>query len=416
MRYLTILLLGLAGLSSPLPAQFSGGPGDGFTQRRTIQLDLTGVPVGVRPLYVGGSSDGFDQAGSVFSLNGQSLTVLYSGGRGDGFDRAGSFLTLSGQSLAILYSGGQGDGFDRAGSSLTLGGQTLAILYGGGQGDGFDQAREASTLNGEAMAILFGGGPGDGFSEEPFAGSLAGTMFMLYSGGSGDGFDRAFGVATLSGFNLAGLFKGGSGDGFDHATYFGSVPLPLLLIRFDAFPEQDYVLIRWETEEEVTTDYFTVEKTRDGREFAFVGQTDAAGFSEPGERLYYELEDQQPYLGSSFYRLKTTDFDGAISLSHLVEVQFSDVRADWDFQVFPNPNTGSQVNVYPSGLETGKTLQLEILDANGRHLLQRSLITTGLGHRFDLPNQLAAGSYLLRMTDAAGRVKAKLLLVGKLGY
>ncbi len=416
MHYLMILSLALAGLSSPLLAQFSGGSGDGFSLRLSIQLDLTGIPLGVRPLYAGGTADGADQAGGVFAMAGQSLSVLYTGGRGDGFDRSVGSLTLGGQAVAILYGGGSGDGFDRAGESSTLGGQAIAVLYGGGQGDGFDQAQQATTLSGQALAVLYRGGLGDGFSEELFAGSLAGTMFMLYSGGPGDGFDRALGAATLDGFNLAGLYRGGSGDGFDHATYLGSVPLPLLLIRFDAFPEQDYVLIRWQTEEEVTTNYFTVEKTRDGHEFTFVGQTEAAGFSEAGERLYYELEDRQPYLGSSFYRLKTTDLDGAISLSHLVEVQFSDVHADWDFQIFPNPNTGSQVNVLPSGLALGNRLTLEIFDAHGRHLFQRALTTNDAGHRLDLPNKLSTGSYLIRMTDAAGVVKAKLLLVGKLGY
>ncbi|MBC6992847.1 T9SS type A sorting domain-containing protein [Neolewinella lacunae] len=413
MRYLTTLLLGLAGLSPPLLAQFSGGPGDGFTQRRTIQLDLTGVPVGVRPLYLGGSDDGFARAGGAFSLTGQSLTVLYGGGRGDGFDRAGGSLTLGGQSLAILYGGGPGDGFDRSSNSLTLSGQTLAILYGGGPGDGFDRSSNSLTLGGQTLAILYGGGPGDGFDKQTFAGSLAGTMFMLYGGGPGDGFDRAIVAATLGGFNLADLYRGGAGDGFDYATYFGSIPLPLLLIRFEAFPEQDYVLIRWQTEDEVATDYFTIEKTRDGRDFAFVGETEAAGFSEPGERLDYQLKDHQPYPGTSFYRLMTTDLDGAISLSHLVEVQLSDARANWDFLLFPNPNTGSQVNVRPSGLEPGATVTLEIFDAAGKHLLQRTLTATGADHRFELQRKLSPGSYLIRMTDAAGIIKAKLLLVGR---
>ncbi len=413
MRYAIIWLIGLLSFSNPLSAQFLGGQGDGFSRRLTIQLDLTGVPVGVRPLYVGGGGDGADQAFGTFSLGGQTLAVLYGGGWGDGFDQASASFTIGGQSVAILYGGGEDDGFDWAGNSVTLGGQALAVLYQGGSGDGFDREGSTHTLSGQTLAILYEGGSGDGFDRQQFVGSLAGGMFMLYSGGSGDGFDRASGLFALNGVSLSGLYAGGQGDGFAQETYFGSIPVPLLLIRFDAFPEQDYVLIQWLTENEVATDFFTVEKTRDGRDFSLVGQTAAAYFSEPGERLYYELKDQEPYVGTSYYRLTTTDLDGAISLSHLVEVQLSGNPVDWDFQLFPNPNTGSQVNVRPTGIGVGERLVLEIFDSQERQLLQQVLRTNGEAHRFDLPTQLSAGSYLIRMIDERGSTRAKLLLVGR---
>lgn len=309
--------------TSSLSAQFAGGSGDGFANRVSIQLDLTGVPIGVRPLYSGGPGDGFDRQSASAFIAGGDASQLFGGGPGDGFDQSITNATLSGQEIFVLYSGGSGDGFDRNAFTANLSGQSVTGLFMGGSGDGFDQAAAAGALNGQSLAGLFSGGAGDGFDQYTFAGDLNGAMFSLYAGGAGDGFDEASGNFALNGQSLAVLYAGGAGDGFDTELYLGVLPLPLTLISFDAFPRKDFVLLQWVTEDEVATDFFTIEKTQDGRDFVVVGDTDAAGESEPGERLHYEMEDGAPYNGTSFYRLQTTDLDGAISLSHLVEVNYS---------------------------------------------------------------------------------------------
>lgn len=403
------LLLALA-CSGGVFAQFNGGSGDGFTQGITIQLDLTGVPIGVRPLYVGGSGDGADQNQTAFIVAGIDPAQLFQGGSGDGFDRSSASVALSGQNILVLYGGSSGDGFDRSSFTATLGGETFTGLFSGGPGDGFDGGAAAGALNGESLAGLFAGGPGDGFDQFLFAGDLNGAMLTLFAGGAGDGFDEASGNFALNGQSLNILYAGGAGDGFDTELYLGVLPLPLTLISFDAFPRKDFVLLQWVTEDEVATDFFTIEKTRDGRDFASVGTTDAAGDSEPGERLYYGMEDHAPYNGTSFYRLQTTDLDGAISLSHLVEVNYS-ADADWNFVLFPNPNTGRQLGFRPEGIEPGTDLYFEVLDIQGRALLRREFTVDGSDEQFQLNTPLPSGSYLIRVTDKAGDTKAKILIV-----
>jgi hypothetical protein len=113
------------------------------------------------------------------------------------------------------------------------------------------------------------------------------------------------------------------------------------------------------------------------------------------------MEDRTPYTGTSFYRLKTTDFDGAISLSHLVEVEYATADG-WDFALFPNPNTGRQLGFRPEGLEDGKQLFFEVLDVQGRALLNETFATNGGDHQFQLTTKLATGSYLIRVTDERG--------------
>ncbi|MEM6396631.1 MAG: T9SS type A sorting domain-containing protein [Bacteroidota bacterium] len=416
MRFLItcLCLIGLAHLGEVfLHAQYAGGSGDGHDQIITIQTDLGGIPVGVRPLYGGGSGDGFDQNRQQTAIDGQSIVIVYSGGRGDGFDQNLQSSTLSGQDLADLYAGGSGDGFDRIAAAFTLDGTMLDILYAGGKGDGFDKSLSTSIIDGTSIAGLYSGGIGDGFDRSDFAGGLMGEMFMLYAGGPGDGFDRNRASFTLSGTDLAHIYGGGPGDGFDVNRFEGVVPLPLRLISFSALPQVDFVLIKWETEDEINTDFFTIEKTRDGRDFSWVGEQEAAGFSEPGERLHYEQKDYDPYLGTSFYRLQTTDFDGTISLSHLVEVNYATTADDWDFTLFPNPNTGKHFSIEPEGLEPNRECLIELVDAQGRLIFQQRLPAEDIdGQRFELAEPLPGGSYLIRLSDDTGEGKAKILLVG----
>lgn len=408
---ITTLLLGL---SPPLVAQFGGGPGDGVDDSDSPQLNLDGIPSGLRPLYGGGPGDGFDQLTASVALDGQSAAAIFGGGRGDGADRFAGSFGLEGSDLAVLYGGSSGDGFDREIGSTSLSGVSTNVLYGGSAGDGFDRLSVNFALDGTSIASLYGGGGGDGFDRRLASLALDGTQLdALFGGGAGDGFDRNTGAFTLSGQDLAVLFGGGIGDGYDDAFFDGVIPLPLTLISFDAFPEEDFVLLRWVTEDEVSTDFFTIEKTRDGRAFDWVGETPAAGFSEPGEQLHYNLRDEAPYQGTSFYRLKTTDFDGAISLSHLVEVNYAQAT-NWGFTLFPNPNTGKHFSLRTDGVSDQQLLRLQIFDAYGKQLLERDFTSVpGGASRFNLTRRLPAGSYLIRVAQPqTGETQAKILLVG----
>lgn len=412
MRYANFLLI-LCLLPVALLAQFDGGEGDGYSRRTTIQLDLEGIPAGTRALYSGGSGDGFHSASESSSLSGITLVGIYSGGQGDGYANFRTSATLAGENLAQIFSGGAGDGYAALRTSLSLNGASLANIYAGGQGDGYADLSKTLFLDGEELTSLFAGGAGDGYASLAHASGLMGfSPSVLYSGGAGDGYDHNRTSRSLNGEDQAVLYSGGDGDGFDVARYEGIIPLPLTLISFDAFPETDYVLLKWVTEDEVATDFFTVEKTKDGRDFAWVGETPAAGYSEPGEQIHYEMRDEHPYDGTSYYRLETTDFDGAISYSQLVAVNFANARG-WDFTLFPNPNTGRHFSVKMDGVETGERVNLAVTDAQGRVLLREQITYDPANpYRFDFQHQLPPGSYLIRL-DQRQETQAKLLIVGR---
>lgn len=393
-------------------AQYLGGDGDGFVSTTILQLDITGVPAGIRPLFVGGAGDGFSDAISLTSPNGTDLTNLYTGGDGDGFDQQSTFTALEGTTLEGLFAGGEGDGFDIQSYTASLEGESITGLFIGGDGDGFDVQQFEASLNGTTVTGLFTGGDGDGFDVHLFAGGLMGEILTLYNGGDGDGFDQSSTSHTISGQSMASLYSGGDGDGFDVTRYEGIVPLPLTLISFEAIPEATFVVLKWITEDEQSTDFFIIEKTKTGQSFDYVGQLDAAGFSEPGERIHYELIDEQPWQGTSFYRLKTTDFDGAVSLSHLVEVQYDRPGQEHSFELFPNPNTGQHFSLRLQGYQPNERCFFEVISMHGQQLFQGQFYPGNeTSHRFELPQSLSSGSYLIRLRSEDGKVDSKILLI-----
>ncbi|MEM7574795.1 MAG: choice-of-anchor Q domain-containing protein [Bacteroidota bacterium] len=109
--------------------------------------------------------------------------------------------------------------------------------------------------------------------------------------------------------------------------------LPVEWLYFRAQPRDKKVLLSWATATEVSSDYFQVERSADGREFAALDRVTAAGFSE--ELQTYEWRDESPLSGSNFYRLRQVDLDSTFSFSELQYVWLEGTSAGPT--VFPNP-------------------------------------------------------------------------------
>src|SRR5205085_7919102 len=63
----------------------------------------------------------------------------------------------------------------------------------------------------------------------------------------------------------------------DFATAQSNVPLPIELLKFDAYVRNGNVLTSWETASETNNDYFVVERSTDAKNFEKVGVIDGSG-------------------------------------------------------------------------------------------------------------------------------------------
>ncbi len=316
--------------------------------------------------------------------------------------------------LLAQFSGGNGDGHDFNELSLSTTGYDASGLFAGGNGDGYDFNELTLTTTGYDASGLFTGGNGDGYDFNELSLTTTGyDASGLFAGGNGDGHDFSELTLTTTGYDASGLFAGGNGDGHDMSEILG-VFLPLTLLSFEAIPHEKFVLLKWTTTDEEDTDYFTIEKTRAGHNFvALETQLPAAGSSAPGEQLAYELKDHSPWNGTSYYRLRTTDFDGAFLLSELRKVTYHQA-VDWDFSLFPNPNDGRQLSVALRAAAGEPALELNLFTADGQLVLQQTLPNDREDgtFRLNLPGgRLSAGSYVVHLKTLEGEQKTKVLVV-----
>jgi len=114
-------------------------------------------------------------------------------------------------------------------------------------------------------------------------------------------------------------------------------PLPVELLFFTASPvDNKEVLCIWKTASEINNDYFTVERSIDGINFQKTGIVDGSGNS--SAVLNYSFTDKHPYMATSYYRLRQTDFNGTYSYSQVVAVRIFENASD--ILVYPNPSNG----------------------------------------------------------------------------
>jgi len=142
----------------------------------------------------------------------------------------------------------------------------------------------------------------------------------------------------------------------------GGNALPVELMRFDATEEGEEVLIEWETALELNTSYFMVEKSRDGQNFELVSRDDASGLSTRSHQ-YYEVLDENPYTGMSYYRLKMVDLDGSYSYSDLKAVE---IKITAEVMLFPNPVFDILYVKY--GEESNEKVLIEVYNQQGQLL------------------------------------------------
>lgn len=176
----------------------------------------------------------------------------------------------------------------------------------------------------------------------------------------------------------------------------GSNPLPVELLTFGAVVNGNFVDITWSTASESNSDHFEVEATPDGSIFRTVGIAAAAGHSQ--STLDYAMRDEQPYSGTSYYRLKQVDQDGTIAFSDLVAVQY-DARERTTMVLYPNPSTGV-LNVMP--VEAEGTFSIEVMDATGRTALLSERTMNGAAMLELDASALRDGRYVVVVTDANG--------------
>lgn len=110
--------------------------------------------------------------------------------------------------------------------------------------------------------------------------------------------------------------------------------LPVRLIHFTGFLEDKSVLLSWRTATETSNDFFSIERSADGRNFTETGRVQGRGTTT--EPQNYRFSDDNPLPGLNYYRLRQVDFDGQFSYSKVVSVQVGGASGA---RLYPSPAT-----------------------------------------------------------------------------
>ncbi len=171
-------------------------------------------------------------------------------------------------------------------------------------------------------------------------------------------------------------------------------PLPIELLSFDArLNSENTVDVHWITATEINNNFFTVEKSQNGKDFVPFRTVVGAGNST--NILNYQTTDENPFTGISYYRLKQTDFDGRYSYSPVSQIKLFD--SETGFNIFPNP-AENEFFVSLSAKETAE--KFFVTEMNGKVILEIDLhqqYTNGNLIRISTQT-LAAGVYLAGTT------------------
>ena len=165
-------------------------------------------------------------------------------------------------------------------------------------------------------------------------------------------------TATVQSLNCTEINLFIQGPGISTENIYCSAVLPVELAYFKAIPEVNFVKLLWKTESELNNDFFTLERSRDARTWETIKIMDGAGNS--NSPLTYKEVDEAPLPGTSYYRLKQTDFDDQYSYSPVQAV----TRPETDevpIRVFPNP-VSNELNLFTDGRAL---TEVQVFDLHG---------------------------------------------------
>lgn len=149
--------------------------------------------------------------------------------------------------------------------------------------------------------------------------------------------------------------------------------LPVTLLSFTVANETDGgVLVKWSTANEQDNDFFTIERSKDGKVFEIIGTEDGSGTSM--NQLDYSFYDASPINGKAYYRLKQTDYNGEFEYFGAVALERTPVEEEFNLvSVGPNPFT-DYFTVNFSSPSDGIT-ELHLINAKGEVVVNEKIHT-----------------------------------------
>lgn len=307
----------------------------------------------------------------VISANGNNAID----GLGDGVGGGGAGGTIilninqvNAQDLQVQVKGGNGANVDNLGDDRCFG-------PGGGGSGGVIALSDQIDLT-EITADLTGGIPGI---------TLNSTSELNCSGSSNGATAGGNGIVRNSVFVPTGLLDPGSGC---------FTPTPVDYLYFKLQPQDNMVHLEWATAREKDNDYFSIERSENGKDFYEIARVSGKGTYNGVST--YTINDNNPLFGLSYYRIKQVDYDRKSAYTGIEPVRFS--AGEMLLSVYPNPvqsQDNLNISIY-SPLDGEATLRIYTLLGEEKYTATYG-VTKG-AQKLDLPmNNFSTGWYVIHL-------------------
>lgn len=154
--------------------------------------------------------------------------------------------------------------------------------------------------------------------------------------------------------------SGGSGGLCVPAATYTNIVLPVRLTSFTFQESREGIKLEWSTSEEVNSNRFEVQRSKDAISFQTVGTIISQGNSSVLQK--YHFTDSQPTPGYNYYRLLMVDNDNSSKFSHIIAVKY---LPKGDIEVAPNPASVNDIYVNTKGF---KVESVKLISVVGREI------------------------------------------------
>lgn len=185
------------------------------------------------------------------------------------------------------------------------------------------------------------------------------------------------------------------------------IALGLEIINFNGVPENRRNFIYWETANDENIAHFTLERSKNGQEWEYVGTVNSAQSS---DGHYYSMYDEHPYSPFTYYRVKQMNMEGEIEITTVISVSQGDLDNNWVSNLLPNP-TSNEFSFQYQGSNFNEPLKVVILNSLGmvvyteeHEVKNKAAITINT-------TQLANGTYQVMMVQGDNKMNKKLSII-----
>ena len=176
------------------------------------------------------------------------------------------------------------------------------------------------------------------------------------------------------------------------------IVLPVKLGSFVVHKVNRSAELNWNTQQEINSKYFSIERSADAVHWKNIGTVNAAGNS--NAQTDYLFYDENPLDGINYYRLKQVDKDGSETFSE-VRTLFFDLPNR--FTISPNPAS----DFIKITLAIANQFNIVVSDINGRIILEQKNYSTSVQINI---SSFAKGIYFVKLTSRTGTAVEKILV------